>query len=134
MPVNIEQTQSKSKKWGLADYAAAAGTIGAVAAAVPTGGASLLVAPTLAAGAATVGAAAHFATKYKPLQDAAGAMIGGGEASAMARMAQQKSQDNLQVLKSAEAQLPRLSERLRQEYGPPIIQARMLEERKRGIA
>ena len=76
----------------------------------------------------------------------AGGMIGGlnqkpqnqpvqaeGQAAAMARRQQQMAQDNLQVLKQAEAQLPSLPEPVRQQYAPAIVQARMLEEQKRGL-
>jgi hypothetical protein len=59
---------------------------------------------------------------------------GGGESAAMARAAQMKSQDSLASLKQAEAALPQVPEAVRQQYAGPIIQARMLEERKRGIA
>lgn len=58
---------------------------------------------------------------------------GGGEAAAMTRKQQQMSQDTLGTLKQAEASLPTLPENLRQQYAPAIIQARMLEEQKRGM-
>jgi hypothetical protein len=51
----------------------------------------------------------------------------------MARKQQQMGQDNLAVLKQAEAHLPTLPEDLRQQYGPPIIQARMAEQQRRGM-
>lgn len=55
------------------------------------------------------------------------------QASAMARRQQSMSQDNLATLKQAEATLPQLPESLRQQYAPAIVQARMLEQQKRGI-
>jgi len=55
------------------------------------------------------------------------------QAEAMARRQQQMAQDNLQILKNAEAALPMLPESLRQEYAPGIIRARMMEERARGF-
>lgn len=58
---------------------------------------------------------------------------GGSQAAAMARRQQQMSQDNLATLKQAEANLPHLPEDLRQQYGPSIIRARMMEEQKRGM-
>lgn len=69
-------------------------------------------------------------------QNAPPPTVGGGnsEAMAMARKNQQSAQDNLAVLKKAEADLPGLPEDLRQQYSPAIIQARMLEEQKRGLA
>lgn len=59
---------------------------------------------------------------------------GSGQLAAMARMQQQRSQDNLASLKQAESSLPQLPESLRQAYSEPIIKARMLAERERGIA
>ena len=59
---------------------------------------------------------------------------GGSEAAAMARKQAQMGQDNLEVLKQAEAHLPSLPEDMRQQYAPAIIQARMLEQQKRGMA
>ena len=63
--------------------------------------------------------------------------IGGGDgsqASAMARRQMQASQDNLATLRQAEAVLPKLPEPLRQEYAPAIVQARLLEQNRRGMA
>lgn len=59
---------------------------------------------------------------------------GGGESAAMLRRQQQMSQDSLGTLKAAEAQLPNLPESLRQQYAPAIVQARMMEQQKRGLA
>lgn len=56
-----------------------------------------------------------------------------GQSDAMMRRQQQMAQDNLQVLKNAEASLPTLPEELRQQYAPAIVQARMMEEQKRGL-
>ena len=55
------------------------------------------------------------------------------QASAMAQRQQKLSQDNLATLQQAEAGLPKLPEHLRQQYAPAVIQARMLEERQRGL-
>jgi len=59
---------------------------------------------------------------------------GGSEAAAMARKQQEMSTDNLATLKQAEATLPTLPENLRQQYAPAIVQARLLEQQKRGIS
>ena len=55
------------------------------------------------------------------------------QAGALQRRQQQLSQDNLALLKRSEASLPSLPEPLRQQYGPAIIQARMMEEKRRGL-
>lgn len=55
------------------------------------------------------------------------------EAAAMSRRMQQQSQDNLADFRKAEAALPYLPEDLRQEYGPAIVRARMMEEQRRGL-
>jgi hypothetical protein len=52
---------------------------------------------------------------------------------AMQRRSQQLGTDNLAALKQAEMQLPKLPEDLRQQYTPAIVQARMLEQQKRGM-
>ncbi len=58
-----------------------------------------------------------------------------GDSAAMARRQMQESQDNLAILKQAEASLPSLPENLRQQYAPAIIEARMKAEqdRKNGV-
>lgn len=53
--------------------------------------------------------------------------------SAMQRRLQMQQTDNLATLRDAEAATATLPEKLRQEYMPPIVQARMLEERRRGM-
>lgn len=55
------------------------------------------------------------------------------EANAMKRRQEQLATDNLAVLKQAEASLPSLPEDMRQQYSPAIIQARMLEQQRRGM-
>lgn len=67
-----------------------------------------------------------------PSQGQSPSIGGEGQAAAMARRQQQMSQDNLATLKQAEGQLPQLPEELRQQYAPAIVQARMMEEKKRG--
>lgn len=59
---------------------------------------------------------------------------GGAEMAAMSRKQQQMGQDNLAVLQNAETHLPSLPEDLRQQYAPAIVQARMLEQQRRGMA
>ncbi len=59
--------------------------------------------------------------------------VGQSQLSAMSRRQQAQSQDSLAALTEAEAALPHLPEPLRQEYAAPIIQARMMEQRNRGI-
>lgn len=59
---------------------------------------------------------------------------GGGQLAAMAREQAKRSQDTLGTLQQAEAALPQLPEELRQAYAEPIIKARMLAQRERGIA
>lgn len=56
-----------------------------------------------------------------------------GEAAAMARSVMKQSQDKLQTLQQAEAALPQLPEPLRQAYAEPIIKARMIAQRERGL-
>lgn len=85
----------------------------------------------IGAGAGAGSTAGNF---LDPTQPPAPTLSGGGEASAMARRLQAASQDNLATLKQAEATLPQLPEALRQAYAPAIVQARMLEQQKRGGA
>lgn len=59
---------------------------------------------------------------------------GGSETAAILRKQQQMSQNSLDTLKNAEAQLPSLPESLRQQYAPAIVQARMYEQQKQGYA
>src|SRR3990167_6500594 len=54
-------------------------------------------------------------------------------ATALMRRQQQLAQDNLAVLNEAEQNLAYLPENLRQQYAPAIMQARYLEQQKRGL-
>lgn len=98
------------------------------------------VAGSVVPGAGTIAGAGLGAT----LGGAAGGLLSsqqaGGQGSpnsemgAMQRRSDQMGTDNLASLKAAELQLPSLPENLRQQYAPPIIQARMLEQQRQGIA
>ena len=58
---------------------------------------------------------------------------GASESDAMRRRIEQNNENNLSTLMQAEQTLPSLPEDMRQEYGPAIVQARILEQRKRGM-
>lgn len=121
---------------------------GALIAGLPTGGAGAAAGATAGAGAAGgAGAIGAGAMQGFGAGSAAGSLLGlaenkkgalqqsgGNELAAMARKQAQASQDTLGSLKQAEAALPQLPEGLRQAYAEPIIKARMLAERERGIA
>lgn len=106
------------------------GAVGGAIAGGPGVGAALGGAAT---GASLGGLAGGMISKPMAQNSAMGVGSPYPESNAMMRRTEQLSQDNLGVLKLAEASLPSLPEELRQQYSVPIIQARMLEEKNRGL-
>ena len=117
---------------GAAAGAAAAGT-GAAAAAAPVAAGGIGAAVTGASTGAGLGGVLQGAVSSNDQQRQPGIPQQPSQAYAMSQRQQKLSQDNLATLQQAESQLPRLPEQLRQQYAPAVIQARMLEERQRGL-
>jgi hypothetical protein len=118
----------KKKNEGLSEILTLGGAAGGAMLGGPGGamaGASL--------GASLGGVGGSLISQNQP-QGTAGVPGAPSQSMAMQRRSQQLGTDNLMALTQAEKQLPNLPEDLRQQYAPAIIQARMLEQKQRGLA
>lgn len=135
MPKKSESKMGSYLQAGGAIGGAIVGTMaapGAGTAAGATTGATLGGALTGAATGSALGGTLGGLASRGP--EGGGIPQGGSELAAMTRRHQQLGQDNLATLSQAEKHLTSLPEGLRQQYAAPIIQARMLEQRQRGLA
>ena len=121
-----QKKQNNMGQYLQAGGAIAGGIIGSI---VP--GAGTIAGAT--AGAALGGVAGGLADASQKQDAPSGVPQQPSQAYAMSQRQQKLSQDNLATLQQAEAGLPQLPEHLRQQYAPAVIQARMLEERQRGL-
>lgn len=124
MPVNTIQVPNKNAQLFQTVLPAAGAIIGGIYGGGPAGA---------AAGGAIGSVAAQGLTQN---QSSGVPQVGGGQgdADAMMRRQRQLSDDNLKKLVDAEGALHQLPEEQRQQYAPAIIQARMLEQQRQGLA
>lgn len=139
MPIQIAQIRKKTTQEGGKE--SQAGKYGALAGAAIGGLLGAAGGPGAALGGAGAGAS---------LGGLVGGMFGKSEApevketvspqaveiddSAMTRRLAGQRQDRLAILQQAEAALQQLPKELRQEYASPIVQATMMEERRKAMA
>lgn len=135
--VQTEEASSDGSKWG-----SVLGAIAGAAATVASGGAAAPAVLAAAGAGASLGGIAGGAVGNKEAQfgtqnvqqTVETGQGGQSESTAMARRAQQKSQNELSALMQAETALSKVPPEVAQEYAEPIKQARALAQQKYGVA